>query len=65
MKGLWRHCRLGSLPALRTSLARSYSELPVPVTTLTDDEKMMKETGELRITLARLVGTDTIFHDSF
>lgn len=53
MKGLWRPG--GVMPALaaaagslRRPQLRTYSsaEVPVPITTLTDEEEMMKETGE-------------------
>ena len=35
-----------SLAVGRGSHDRRYSSLPVPITTLTEDERMMKETGE-------------------
>lgn len=56
VKGLWRACgtRTGVISTAATGMrsplaARvSYScgNVPLPITTLTEDEKMMKETGE-------------------
>ena len=59
MKGLWR---LGTRPELARLAApvaggRGYScgTVPVPITTLTDEEQMMKETGVLSVVLVRYV----------